>query len=348
MMKPTTSAIVLAACLLSTACASIPDVTVAYAPPQASTTLTVTQVIACSADGSKFTVTTTPTETTSYSADPDATLVRHFRFKNVDSTFGNTNVLFKLTDDGRLSGLNSTAEGQAQQVVTAAIALGTAVNGVVLDRALKSPGSFNITGLEPPVEKSKPQTICGKTGFVDNGKDVTVKYTLQIDGQDYQNESSSKFGLLNADAGYASVFDKFKDNSKIGRPLLKVAPAAGFPVLTPAKVESGDQDPCPAAVGDSKGVIQEDPHTLCLRPVQVKLMTIATGGEVIWSQGVIVPNGPPTLAVPVPTSEPFGKLDTTLVLGDSGAIEQIGYNKSSGAAAVLATLAAIITFGATR
>jgi hypothetical protein len=77
-------------------------------------------------------------------------------------------------------------------------------------------------------------------------------------------------------------------------------------------------------------------------------MQIRTGRNLIWSQFVPVPEGDLTLAVPVPKSEPFGKLTTTLALGDSGSIQQIGYDKTSGAVAVLATLAAIITFGATR
>ncbi len=60
----------MSACLLSTACAHLPDVKIAYYPSQSKTYVTATQTISCSVDGSAVTTTTAVTQNTMYSAEP--------------------------------------------------------------------------------------------------------------------------------------------------------------------------------------------------------------------------------------------------------------------------------------
>ena len=359
----TLSPLALSACLLSGACASIPPVKVAYYPPQARSFLTVTQVITCSPNGKEFTVATTPALTTVYKSEVKPELVRHFSFDDTDSHVADTNILFKMTEDGRLIALNTTTEGQAQAVFKAALDVGTSASTAAGAKTASPALAYHVV-TEP--EKNLPKPVCGANGLAENGKDVTIRYVREmgysgtpyvaLDKQTMDPEDPGEIGA--SVKGNAlihkpvlsvliekpdAVSDMVADGSGTTPPLSSSDPAAsGKTAATSVRSES---KLCPSVVS---AVQHEDPHTLCLRPVDAVTFEIRTDDHLIWEQSVAVPDGNLVLAVPVPRSPWFGKLDTTLAVADSGAITQIGYNKTTGATAVLATLAAIITFGATR
>lgn len=355
---------VMLACMLSTACTFLPNATIAYYPPSATTYLSVSQTIACNGDGSAITTTTTPNQTILYknytmsdggtAADMknsiELTKPRHFRIRQVDGWFSDTNLLFKMKES-RLIGLNSTTEGQGEAVFKSGVGVAKAVD-IATGAA---PSSSSLIKEFPKRKPARlPGVVCGEQGFIPNGKDITLKYSMSL-SPDYSKfsdrlEAGTTYKPMEPDPGYVDLFNEILQSGKIPRPSLLVTlitPDPAITICSDPKTSKGDQASC-ATTHCPADKSEEGSRTLCLRNVAIAAIEVRTGDKTIWAQTVPVPFGAPSLAVPVPASKLFGKMVTTLALGDSGSIEQIGYAKTTGAAEILAAAAAIITFGATR
>lgn len=139
-------------------CGSMPAVTVSYYFPKAETQLQLAQTIACNDDGSGLFSATAVTPTTQYVADRRVDRAT-ISFKRLSGSFSNADVTVKLTDDGRLQGVNAVSEGDGGAIVKSVLSL-TSVFAV---KSIRIPDSqVDVKGACAVVKKygaDKPVTI---------------------------------------------------------------------------------------------------------------------------------------------------------------------------------------------
>jgi hypothetical protein len=97
-------------------CGTTPKGTITYYFPKAETQFVITQTLSCNAAGDALHEVVTVTPTTVYSSDL-LVPVGKFTPSSLDGTLSDTDVGFTFTDDGRLSGMNSTTTGQGGTVI---------------------------------------------------------------------------------------------------------------------------------------------------------------------------------------------------------------------------------------
>lgn len=119
------SIVTISAASLLAGCATTPEVTLSYRYPTWTVVATITQTLGCtSGDKSKLIVLNSPSVTTIYSSDyatPAATLNIH----DLKGSFADAEISMSFTDDGRLKAVNQSSNGQGENILKAAISLGS-------------------------------------------------------------------------------------------------------------------------------------------------------------------------------------------------------------------------------
>lgn len=174
--------LLVASLLVLGGCASTPEVSLRYFAPRATTTLTVTQSIDCSADKKRLLVSHTPSPTTGYARDPARSFV--LDTSALKSAWANTELTVEWTDDGRLKSINHTATGQGETIVKSVVEL------------VASP-----LGGAPPQAAA---AVCGKLAALNGGKPAAIIYEGSID---HGKSAGAQSVRLQPAPGSRAVFD---------------------------------------------------------------------------------------------------------------------------------------------
>lgn len=287
-------------------CATTPDVTFQYYPAKSTTTLSVTQTIACAKDKQSLVVTTTPQPaktvyTADYAAGPYTLQAR-----GIDGNFADASVGVVLQDDGRLKSVTSSWTGKGQEIATAAFQLIGAVAAVAGSEAAGEP------------KEPTPTGDCAVVENRGNGQPVALTYALNAD---LAQVGAGDFPLQVSDP-------KFHDQ-------LKTLPGIKVHLDAFAMADGGGRYDCEPAAHDAVAVklrrvgvvhvqYRLDSSTMALDDVTVP----ATGMEEKKS----------VFCVGVPKAAWFGAGSFELDLADSGAINTLKYGKTNGTDQALTTV----------
>jgi len=284
--------------LLLCGCASTPDVLYSYYPPCSKSNVTVTQTLDCNSDKSALIVVNSTTVNTLTAADHSKGPYT-VRIKKLDGVFADSDVAVAFFDDGRLKSINATTTGQAEAALKSAISLAAALVPI---------GG----GERAPVEK--PTSLCSAINSLGGGKPVTLIYTKNID-----------YGTVNF--GQARFLDPAPDSVSLYTALNstqpELVPKPQVIVDTPVRIKGG-----------AYGSASEGDVSLTLQETATAKVTVKVSGQNIWSGDITIP-GNNSYSLPIPKAPLFGKQNFTLTLSEIGAITQIEYGKTTGAAALL-------------
>ena len=279
-------------------CASTPDVMYSYYPSCSKSNVTVTQTLDCNNDKSALIVVNSTTVSTLSSADYSKGPYT-VGIKKLDGFFADSDITFAFFDDGRLKSVNATTTGQGETVLKSAVTLAAAL--VPLGAG--------------EVRAEKPTALCAAINGWGGGKPVTLIYTKNID-----------YGTVNF--GQSRLLDPAPDSAGLYMALNKTQPEL-LPkpmviVDTPLSVKGGASSSSSAGASVS----------LTLQETATAKVTVKVLGQNIWSGDITIP-GKNNYSLPIPEAALFGKQNFSLTLSEAGAITQIEYGKTTGAAAPL-------------
>lgn len=282
---------------LVSGCASTPDVTLTHFAPRAELSVTVTRSVRCTSDQQDLLVTHVVTPVAAYQADRNRPLP--LDISALRSAWANTELTVTWRDDGRLQSINSTAVGQGNAIVTAALStVGKVVGRMELLRH---------RGGKPPAAPSHPACAVVKQLLTSDDKILTLHYTsATVDGL-----SAATLGLSPA-ADSAALHNPLR--TWLPEMQLSVAPRSGGP----------------APVQQPEGANADAARLRLPVPVSTRL-ALSIDGQEAWSSEVMVP-GATTYDIPIPRARPFGKHVFAVVLSEAGALTTLTYNTESGVA----------------
>lgn len=114
------------ACVLSGCASTMPDVDIGYYLPKAQTKLTVVHAFACNADNTNHVVASGATAATTYESDFSRGR-KTVPLKRIIGTANSGSASFTLTDDGRLSGINTSSTGAGEDIVKGILSIAKTV-----------------------------------------------------------------------------------------------------------------------------------------------------------------------------------------------------------------------------
>lgn len=287
-------------------CAHVPDVTMRYYLPQSSATVAITQTADCDAAQQRVFVATSATGTVTYSSD--LTRPQTFRLKAAGSDLADIDGSFTFTEDGRLKGISYSSTGQGETILKSAIALSSALMGMV--------------GVAGGV-KPKPVFECLTIAKAGGGKPVTLTYTVQL------GNPIDKAGATIVPKADASSGSLYLALSK-ALPKLRLVVSDAIPVQSVAAGTVGS-DEVPLTLSE-----------LARLTVTLKATDPQAGEADVWQQAIAAPTRT-TYTLPISKAALFGKSSFTLGLAESGAVTTIGYGSTSGASAAMNAGAALTT-----
>lgn len=291
--------------LLLSACASTPDVTIAYYPAKSVTTFQVTQNIGCTQDDMQLLATSAVTAATEYSADTGAP-ARHLRLKALDNDFADASLSVELFGDGRLKSINASSTGEGQAVITAAVGLAGALAPML--------------GASPQRPHKLP--VCAVLKNWTGGK-ASLTFIKSFDLAQVPPASSR---VLNDDEAAVSdpgLYDQIAN------------------VLPQVTVSVGDKTPVPrpaAYVSDNA----DSTLALTLRDTSTVRLDFYSAGHWLGAKTLTVP-GPGDYVLPIPKAALFGGQTFSIALSESGAVTSLSYGKTSGAAAAIGSASSVAT-----
>ncbi|WP_175773331.1 hypothetical protein [Paraburkholderia phenazinium] len=331
-------------------CADTPDISRSYYFPVAQQDISIVQTIGCKMmNGKKITgpySTAVATVTTSYVADYSTT--HSFRYKALDSAFGDSDISVGVTDDGRLSSLNAAGVGEGAAIVKAVATVASVETGI-------KPQGNEVDKVQPPdcalVVKHGSSTSDNAHGVPGDKSAtislITINYKLrvrykfpegaatadaiqvtQIGDDGAPTKLSAPYWIL-PDPG-ANPYDKDTLNALTQIHFaLEITPVPGSQRLQPKFNDEQASDCAPPAAQSDK------PGVLCV-PGMAQLSFVISGppadltGEAtdFFRDQILAPS---TTAhdLPVPRAPIFGKMATTAQFGPSGIVEKLEYNKAS-------------------
>lgn len=283
------------------ACASIPDVTYQYYPAKWSSSLTVTQTVACTPDKKQVIVLSTPTVATQYAGDASRPPLQ-LRIKDLQRWSADAEVSVTFTDDGRLKSINQSNTGQGEAVVKSAVTLLTAL------------GQAGVFFTSP--DKGVPAAALPQCALIESwggNKPITLTYRAAIGP---------------AQLGAEIVVPPSPDSQALYDQLQGVLP--GYRVKVSAVSLAADRGSYTQESGDVVVEVQK---------TGIVLLDIFEQGsaEALATAQVIVP-APETYKLPIPKAALFGKQSFVLSLAESGAVTTLTYGKTVGAPAALNAL----------
>ena len=276
-------------------CESIPDITVYYYLPKASTSVQVVQSVDCDAAGQNVLAINNATVTTNYSADSKRK--KTFKYSSIDRWYTDDGLTFNFFDDGRIKSINASTTGQAAAIVKSGVTLATAIaRGLGAQPAVTAPCAFIKT-------------------FGGN-KPISITYKLK-DPITYPLTSTGPLPLIPEGDG-AIAYAKL-------RPFLPVfSVTVGAPTSLPSQTEIPSIDE-----KDPKIFVTE------LGSVAIKVEAgRGQTTDTVWEGAQKIPLDT-AIPLPLPKPEPFGKLTFSLTLNEAGQITALGYDKTSGASSAL-------------
>jgi len=318
------------AVVMLTGCANgVPQGTLSYYLPKAETTLTVTQTLTCNATGDTLLQVVTVTPSTLYSSDTSRR--KTITPRNISSSVNDADISFSFTDDGRLSGVNTSTTGQGGAIVKSALAVAK-VAGLV---AAHTPPAMNAKSACTAIGVLVP-----KTKVDGPPPSVTITYV-----HSFGFDTSTGAVQLKDVGKVGSAFDPefgitFASNAYF-RALRPSIPKLGFDV---AFVNSTKRAAPNWTDGNSADL------TLPLNALATVNLAIrglkddltGVNREPIWNGEVLVPltSDADLINVPIPKPAFFGQRKFSLTLAPSGSVTKIGY-VSTGVSDSADTLGAI-------
>lgn len=327
-------------------CANMPPVTTTYVFPEARTALVVTQTLGCDKAATRLVSASNVVATTTYIGDPTRTA--QISYGNFGGFGKDADLSVSLTSDGRLSGINSTTNGQGSTVVSGIVSLATAAATVAAaglvdpgkQKAMKAAIKADCKALAAyPAAGGGASKVTTLTYSIDFKYDV-ASGSIVIDPQDNPNgyvAGSAKQMELIPDPGSQFIYSQLT--------LL----AHAFTL----RLDPGHVGPARAAAVWEGHKDWADKETAPKGYTLVKLNKVSTVGLTIegpkpdfsgrtstWQGTSDVPLDA-YYSLPVPSGVLFGKQAFILSLADSGAITKLEYSSNSGASDALAAAGSI-------
>ncbi len=314
-------------------CAHLPDATIGYYLPKSSTTITVVQTITCDV-AKKSHATLALTVTPVYTADTDDNDPPKIKIKALDGALADTDVDATYTADGRLKGINTSQTGQAgtviKDIVTTAATLAasgasvkpTWCNSDVAKSLGKTDKSTDADGPQDPNKSDiKPVTITYTSG--------ALSYSKLVVGKDADI-------VLQADQASNALYETVKSGYSEATLMPKVTAHAAKDVQT--VTEAPDTAAVPVVLPNMKKVVLE---LLWGKDIDLHPVSVTTYELFLPSEES--DKAKRTFVLHIPPSAMFGSQKFVLGLADSGAISEIHYVKTTGAAAALEAGQSIIS-----
>lgn len=291
-------------------CATTPDMTVHYFLPRADLRLTAAKSVTCD-NGDHIVSVVSVTGDPVYSADPAAK--QEVRLKRLDGPFSDADLTFDFTEDGRLTGINTTSTGEAGEIVKSGLAL----IGPVLT------GGVAVALTTPP-----PNPAADCANIAKWGKDRTLTLTYVASVPFTREGGSFKFMPDLSSAAY----DKL------------LAASIGSICGMVGAAQSRDPIGIPH-VADPRGDVRLTLLQPWLSPVDVFNRSEAEcNGDATPVRHMLV--SVPQLGEPydllIPRAAAFGKQTFSIKVSDAGNLTEVKYGKTNGTASALDAAAATL------
>jgi hypothetical protein len=321
-------AMLCAAAMLVSGCATTPPMTVHYYLPRADLDVTVKKTVSCDPNDKVFTV-LSATHDLVYSASSPATdkdAVQEVDIGRLDGFLSDADVGFAFTDDGRLKGVNVASTGEAGAIVKSALALAAPILG---SPPLAMAGA-------PESRFEEVRRACEKIAAW-GGKDkvLTLTYVTTIPFASRDGGAT----MMAPDASSATYDEAL--GGVIGAVCVNVARSIQRPPMgMPASGRRGDialmlREPALARVE-----IDNWDQVTCGEPRSFETSDGPATKTVVWSGEVAVPQHGTLYAVLIPKAAAFGKENFTLTLSDAGTVTELKYGKTNGTADALGAVQA--------
>ena len=314
---------IFAPAILAGGCATIPAGHISYYLPRAETQLQITQTLSCNSSGTMLVQVLTTTPTTSYMSDPSAGLFT-IQPNALSSGLSDVDLAVSLTDDGRLSSINSSASGEGSAIVKDTLAIAKAAGFV----ASAAPGSLydakkacsTIAEFAPPAKadaKPGPATVTLTYLVIfDYVKDSKTGSVQLMDLTKTPPEATASLQIL-PDAASVTLYNRLVSN----------IPRLHFDVgaANTTKAESGKWD----------GGSSDDVRVTLNSVASVKIVVEGPVGDLqnadtVWSGQVQVPltAKEDRFLLPIPKASTFGTRKLVLSLSAFGSINKLEYSTS--------------------
>lgn len=305
-MRMQTALVAMAIASLLGACATMPPVTMHYYQPEARTRVQVVQTAFCNTLADRVHVANAVTASTSYTRDIDRP--ETFELADLNDDYGDADIGFTFTEDGRLKAVNATTTGQGGEILKGAIGLISSVVGAV------------------PLEAGE-KTPCEWIEVFGDGKPVTLTYSLDADQVAALGATGARTILI-ADPGSQPLYARISEVL----PVLTFSRQREAPVLSAASY-TPDEDHAGMVMLTLTG------HQTIGYQMTAGYSATATPAP-FWTGSVLTPHG--DFELPIPRAALFGKQGFALALSESGAIASLSYARQSGAAGVLGAVTNVV------
>lgn len=295
------------------ACASTPDISVRYYLPKSEAAATVTRTLTCNAANHMF-LATSADVTISHVADLDAPV--SVDLGDFDGTFSNTGFELNLTEDGRLSGINATSDGQAGETIRSALELVSSF--IPFARSETFMEECEIINGRQKTDKGVPVRTATLS--------IVYRGTIDLSNTGLQNLTR----VTQLPSEYAPVLAKLPNMQAKVTPQGTTIPTVGIGPIAKGTTTWPNQVAAQTKYPEIK-----------LRQPQrfsVQLSTVNTAGSLSYFQsaniyqetisGTKAKQDPYILLLPKAAA--FGETSFELSVADSGAVTELNYGQESG------------------
>lgn len=324
-------------------CTSMPTQVVHYSLPEAVTTVTVTQTLACTTNGKDIVTALDVDAATQYPAS--ATAGGSIVLGQFSGGAKTTSLSIELKDDGRLSGINASSQGQGLAIAKGVIAVLAPAFGALATEMRDVDATGPCTGLNNVAKPGKN----GEPPMVTVTSALTVGYTG--DGLALAKPPGPGAGTslgasqsVRPDATSDGLADAV--GPAVGQLTLRLEPPAAK-ALKSLPISNGlAETSCLASDADSAIVAADGFYPLRLRKVdRVTLVMSFTDShnksKDVWRANVDVPVDR-CYALLVPVGSAGGSSQFELTLADSGRITHLKYGGTPAGADALSAVGALL------
>lgn len=315
------------ALLLSAAlggCAAIPDLTLSYRPVAWTISASIVHTITCTADGQRFWVQRSAAFAPVYSAGPPDDRFQ-IKLKELDRFYADAELSVGFTDDGRLKSINQSVTGQGEAVAkaffTAVTTLSVAQAGGETNELLAQKDGKTA----PPAQA---EAVC-KVVRAWSTQDPKQRPSVAL----VQTASLAEPGLAAAKL--------LPEQEALAQELAAVGQAFG------AQIKLTESDSALQPVPKPRSDVASDEVGLRLQQIGAVIASASDPKGAMGSAKLPVPLKD-SFVLPIPKAALFGKQSFSLSLAESGRIAQIGYGRTSGAAAALGAVNALAGAGTAK